>query len=109
MRIILQTPFLYNPSAGNLLLDVDNISGANAAVGSDFFDAVNITGDSVSRVFGSEGAPNATTGTPDSFGLIAQFQFGPAAVPEPTTLTLLGFGAVSLVGYAWRRRQRAAA
>ena len=30
-----------------------------------------------------------------------------AAVPEPSTLVLLGFGAVSLLAYAWRRRRTA--
>jgi hypothetical protein len=28
--------------------------------------------------------------------------------PEPSTLALLGMGAVALLGYAWRRRRRAA-
>ena len=30
------------------------------------------------------------------------------AVPEPSALTLLGIGAVSLVGYGWRRRRKSA-
>jgi len=29
-------------------------------------------------------------------------------VPEPSTPILLGIGAISLLGYAWRRRKRAA-
>jgi hypothetical protein len=34
--------------------------------------------------------------------------FSPSAVPEPASLTLLGFGAVSLAGYGWRRRKQMA-
>jgi hypothetical protein len=30
---------------------------------------------------------------------------GPPAVPEPSTLTLLGLGATALLGYSWRRRK----
>ncbi len=32
----------------------------------------------------------------------------PPATPEPSTLTLLAAGAIGLLGYAWRRRKRAA-
>jgi hypothetical protein len=33
---------------------------------------------------------------------------GTPAAPEPTSLTLLGIGAVGIIGYGWRRRKRAA-
>jgi hypothetical protein len=103
--IVFQNPFLYNPAAGNLLLYVNNISGASSAVGADFFDAQNTNGDSISRVYGSEGVSNSTTGTIDSNGLIARFQTASAtAVPEPVTVTIFGAG---LAGVAAMRRRKA--
>lgn len=97
IAIIFQTPFLYNPGGGNLLLDVKNISGANAAVGMDYFDAINNPGDSVSRIYGTEGSPNATTGIADSLGLIVRFQSAATTVPEPSTLILMGLGVAGIV------------
>ena len=81
MAIKFQTPFLYDPTKGNLLLDVDNLSGATSNVGADFFDAVNNTGDQgLPRFWGGGGARPRLSGTPDTLGLIAQFQF---AAPSP--------------------------
>lgn len=50
---------------------------------------------------GSSGPPWVqTTGEVD-----ATFVVTAAPVPEPSTLILLGFGAISLIAYAWRRRR----
>jgi hypothetical protein len=101
--INLQTPFAYNPGAGNLLLDIKNISGANSNIGTDFFDAVNSSGDPVSRVFGAEGSPNATSGTADSLGLIAQFDPASTSVPEPGSIFSSALGLIGAL--VWRKKR----
>jgi hypothetical protein len=44
---------------------------------------------------------SAANGTADSVTV----QIGPAAAPEPASLTLLGLGVAGIAGYAWRRRR----
>jgi len=103
--ITLTTPFLYDPGAGNLLLDVRNFAGGFTTQ----FDAENTSGDPISRSYTvSGGVANPTATTVDSFGLITQFTFGPVAVPLPASvwggLVLLG-----LMGLAALRRKAARA
>ena len=85
------------------------------------------TGDRVAAVAAlTSGDPNVTPGsgrfsfgggafpTSDSNGFGPYVgptfeEVGPAtAVPAPASLTLLGIGAVGLLGYGWRRRRQAA-
>jgi len=59
--------------------------------------------------YGAHGVPNPSL--PDSvwpsyYGSNMMSVSG-SEVPEPSTLVLLGFGAVSLIAYAWRRRRTA--
>lgn len=51
-------------------------------------------------------------GKKNAFSIIAlrvemSGEVSPSAAPEPSSLVLLGIGAVGLVGFSWRRRQRA--
>ena len=92
-------PFVYNPSAGNLLLDVrafESGGGISAA-----FDA-----ESNSAFTAHVDAPDvsAASGSPFATGLVTQFQF--TAVPEPSTVVLGSLGALLVGVVAWWRQRR---
>ncbi len=95
------TPFLYNPSLGNLLLDVRLITD----IASTQFDAHNLVGDSVSRVYA--GGSTSTTGTTDTLGLVTMFQTSAVnAVPDPASslsLIMMGIGGL-LAARRWTNR-----
>lgn len=100
--ITFQTPFEYNPVDGNLLLEVRN-AGFGTGLN---FDAADVGGDPISRVFaiGNENASFATGA--DSLGLVTQFEFESATVPEPSSFLLVfGMGAAMAVA-GWRRRRK---
>jgi hypothetical protein len=81
------TPFIYDPTAGNLLMDVRAFESGGGI--SDFLDA-----ESGSPFTSHLDAPSigATSGDPFGSGLVTQFQF--TAVPEPSTLVLFLLGAM---------------
>jgi hypothetical protein len=100
--INLSSPFFYDPTLGNLLLDVRNFGGGMTT----FFDAENTAGDSVSRVGTLAGGNgnSATADLNDTLGLVTQFTF--VAVPEPATLALVVVGFLIIAtraAYAKRR------
>lgn len=67
IAIKLSTPFLFNLSNGNLLLDVRVFVGGFTTT----FDAENTFGDPVSRVFNTN--VNSGTGFADTIGLVTKF------------------------------------
>jgi hypothetical protein len=111
--INLTTPFLYNPSNGNLLLDVRNFSGGRTTQ----FDAVDFAqggGTVINRAFTTISGVNSLTAdtTADNAGLVTQFLFGiapgPGVVPEPASFILAGIGFLAVLGCTWRQRKQAA-
>ncbi len=95
------TPFLFDPTLGNLLLDATNFSGGNVTSSNGTpFDTQIMAGDSISSLFRTNGTSGV--GTLNTRGFVTQFQVA-SAVPEPATwaMMLIGFGAV---GYSMRQR-----
>ena len=89
IAINLTTPFLYDPSQGNLLLDVRNFGGGFTTP----FDAETTSGSTVSRAatFRTGNVSSSTADFTDSEGLVTEFEFRtPTATPEPSAWLLLG-------------------
>jgi len=89
------TPFIYNPSAGNLLMDVRAFESSGGI-------SAPLDAESGSPFTAHVDAPDtgATSGSTFATGLVTQFQF--TAVPEPSTLVLFSLGAL-LVAVGVRR------
>ena len=78
----LTTPFLYDPAAGNLLLDFHQEANGSSIT----FDRV--SGNEFTRQAATPGSPNATTAQFFVDSQVTQFTF----VPEPTVAVNVLFG-----------------
>ena len=99
------TSFYYDPSRGNLLIDIRNFTFIPADFPQQFhaapLDARDVMGDTISRVWA--GNANALSGTADSLGLTMLISFVP--VPEPSAWALLLSGAAICGAWHWRRKR----
>ncbi len=95
MVVNFTTPFVYNPSSGNLLLDIQDFSGETTCD----VDGQSSSGDLASRVSGPGG--NATSGTPDTGCAVLEIIYTvvagqpPIIVTEPTNQTVLVGGSAT--------------
>jgi len=90
--ITLQTPFNYNPSDGNLLLDISTSQSTSYQQ----FDVVNNMPSITRRAFNLNNV-NAETGEVDNIGLVTQFVCEPVVVVSPIP-TLSEWGLISMAG-----------
>ena len=98
MAIALQSPYVYNPASGNLVVDFR----ATGSFSTTFIDSQTTSGDSVSFIFGPQ--VNAT-GLASTEGLITQFTTGSqAGVPEPGAGVLSATGLILVLALRLRTR-----
>ena len=90
----LDQPFDYDPSNGNLLLDLE----LNHQVGKQFT-LLDITGTSASRAIFSNSMQRS-----DSASILTQFSL--QQVPEPSTVTLSILGGIALLFCRWKRNRQ---
>ena len=102
------TAFNYNPSSGDLLVQIFKNTGTSNAAATVFADSR--TGDfsDFERVFNTDGS--ATGFVQTARGLVTQFDTPPvSAVPLPAALPLFATGLAGLGLLGWRRKKKALA
>jgi len=99
MLIPFTTPFPYNPTNGNLLLDIQwPYASLSTGNGPPWPDAAETTGDPVSRVYAENIYETyiPTNGTADTYGLVTMFGVSPA-VPPAVQINNVGMAGTNLV------------
>jgi len=86
----LTTPYLYDPSQGNLLIDSQVTGSTGADLTQDFE-----VGDPNVRTLFAQGSADAATGTLADELHVTEFQF--QATPEPSTVALFASGILALL------------
>jgi hypothetical protein len=93
----LTTPFLYDPRAGNLVLDFQASGGGGPLVRRDA-----VMGNPSVNFVAALGSPAAPTGNVLGFGFVTEFTY--QLVPEPSACGLAGVAALIVFVNARRRR-----
>jgi|TARA_R100000501_G_scaffold15823_2_gene28764 hypothetical protein len=91
--------FLYDPSAGDLIIDILRTEGGQVSMFNRFNSAA---GDTFSRALNFQ--TDGTGYTTDRYGLVTQFGFEAADVPEPAAFMIFGLGLAALGSSRMRRR-----
>ncbi len=110
--IALDNPFVYDPTAGNLLLDVPNYLGQEDSSILPVFDA-DLSGElwrgyTTNPVVDGVSSSDATYFGP-GFGLATQFTFTPSETGDPATVPVPGAALLAMIGLgmvAHRQRRR---